>query len=317
MNFYLIGIDYNRADIKTREDILKRKNEIIDFFPLTLWQSSALVTCNRFELYLSGSSKLIKNPLNDKAYFLSGKINVFRHALRLACGLESQLKGELQIFHQIGAWLKNIPLGLQELWQEVYQEAVDIRNVSDLNSPDYNIANVVYEDIRKLCGKKKLKGIIIGTGKIAELLSIYRDQSMELDFVSHKNRGRAEILAINTGGLVLSLKEIKSFLLDADFVISATKSPHFILKQDDLEDIVLQRSVPLYIYDLAIPRDVEPSVKNLPKIVFKNMDDLLFNFEAANLKIKDKLKHATYLVEEAVDGYTSRHSSKPFSFKAG
>ncbi|MEW5758908.1 MAG: hypothetical protein AB1755_05530 [Candidatus Omnitrophota bacterium] len=311
MNFYLIGVDYRVADIKTREDILERKNEISNFFATRYPKSSLFVTCNRFEVSLLGDEYPQKEFISPNAYLLSGKTHIFKHALRLAVGLESQLKGERQILQQIGQWYKNIPFVLQDLWQKAYLDAEYVRNISGLNKISYDIAHIIYNDIKKNIPHKPLQGLIVGTGKIAELFAFWHPSSIELTFVGNKNKERASLLAIKARGKILSITELKEAIERMDFIVSATKSPHFILRQADIKGVVLRRKTPLYIYDLAIPRDIDPEVKNLTNVILKNMDDLKDNFESANLNIKDRLSLATYLVEERVDVYTRWYSAEP------
>ncbi|MDP2941835.1 MAG: hypothetical protein Q8N85_06275, partial [Candidatus Omnitrophota bacterium] len=260
---------------------------------------------------------LIVGAFPGNAYFLEGRINVFRHALRLCCGLCSQLKGELEIMQQIDGWRRGLPLGLRGIWQAAYLKALSIRKASGLDGPAVNIANVVYEEMKRISGENEAQAIIIGTGRIAELFSLQKPRFLRLSFASHKNKKRGRELAEQSGGALFSFQELKGLLPEADFLISATKGPHFLLRKQDVKAAAVGRSKPLYIYDLALPRDIEPSVKNLEGVILKDLDDLTLNYEEFNLKIKNKLDLADYLIEEAVSDYTHRVPAEQAGVGAG
>lgn len=314
MNFYLIGIDYRRADINLREAVYRNRKEIAQFWNASGQEAVILSTCNRFEIYgidYFCNTALLESfysqfPQFGPGYYIRGGVSVFRHGLRLACGLESQLKGETQILEQLGAWFrqKEIPAALLDFWSSIISEAKDIRDYSGLNQRGYNIATAIFEDLKKYHPRWGQLGVVIfGTGKIAELLAFFRPDYAHLSFVAHKNRLAAQKLAEYSKGEVLSFKDMPRVLPEINVLISVTSSPHFILKQDDFTQIIPERKEPLYIYDLAIPRDIESSVANLEEIVLKNLDDLTPSLGDFSAGIKDRLNLAEYLVEEAVKEY--------------
>lgn len=304
MYFYLIGTDYKNADVSVRESLLSRRKAIEKFLRAENHKVAILSTCNRFEIY-SERDLSFANFL-EKGYYLNGKINIFRHSLRLACGLESQLRGEKQILEQLCSWLgqKHFPDRLASFWDRVLFETRKIRDFAGLNQDEYNIATAILADLRRnFPNAAKLGGIVVGTGKIAELFARYCPDDISLSFVSHKNRLRAKEFAEYAKGRALIVEDLSEKLLQADFLISATASPHFIFKKAYFEQLISGRKTPLYVYDLAIPRDIEPTVINLEGVVLTNLDDLTPALEYFSAKIKDKLNLAEYLVEEAVKSY--------------
>ena len=334
MNFYLIGIDYRRADINLREAVYHSQKEIARFWNVSIQEAAILSTCNRFEIYGADSLSSIgrlesfysRFPQFAAGYYIAGRADVFRHALRLACGLESQLKGEAQILEQLGLWLrqKEIPAVLLNFWNTILQEAKDIRNYAGLNQRGYNIAAAIFADLKRYrpCAEQ-LEVVIAGTGKIAELLAVFRPDYVHLNFISHKNKLRAQKLAEYSKGLTLSFRDMPGVLSETDVLISATSSPHFVFKKAHFEQLISKRKAPLYLYDLAIPRDIEPSVAGLEGIVLKNLDDLTPTLKNFSVKIKDKLSLAEYLSGEAVKEYEQgaqdlkdRDASQQISLKA-
>jgi glutamyl-tRNA reductase len=332
MNFYLIGVNYKNANIETRETLLSLRQEIINFWQNRDLPFTILSTCNRFEIYSISADTFTALNQRDSfyerfalwrnGYFLNGELNVFRHALRLASGLESQLKGETQISQQMASWVasEGFPEIFKELWHKASVAGVNNRAFSGLDNKERNIANLIFDDLGKKYSDADPEAIIAGTGNIAKLFAQNKPKGLQLNFVSTKHHLRAKKLAESAGGQAMNFKELPRRLLAADFLITATLSPHFILKRADIFETVVKRTKPLYIYDLALPRVVQPEVSNLKNIILQNLDDLVPLFERENLKIQARLKKAEVFVEEAVKDYEKdikiRHPAKPLSFAA-
>lgn len=310
MNFYLIGIDHNSAGLDNREAAHNRLRA------LRFRGAEALTTCNRVEIYgvcdtaIEARSRLERFRKNFKefanGYFLSGEKAVFSHALKVACGLESQLKAESQILQQLDMWRgrENFNFFLGILMDDVIAEARRIRREALLDDVNVNISDIILDDISHHSDIPPSPSIIIiGTGKIAELFAKRIDMRATLVFVANKNFKKAQELASLCDGKVLSFKELPDALSKADIAISATKSPHFILKNSDVAEPVLRRKRRLYIYDAASPRDIDPAIAELDGVALRNMDDLGEIFEKYNGKIRASILSAETLIEEAVKRY--------------
>nr|MBU1328686.1 hypothetical protein [Candidatus Omnitrophota bacterium] len=315
MYFYLTGVDYKSASLSVRENIYRKRGNIADF-----WVSAhpgrieALFTCNRIEIYglaecpeeafscISEFSRAFPD-FSRRAYFKYGKDEVFRHGLRLSCGLESQLHGELQILNQLEAWSgkESFNLALKNFWQEIIFLSKKIRIEASLNTHDDNIALLIYYDfINRRGSLGPFKVIVAGTGKIAELFARYRMPQASLSFVAHKNYVKAESLARASGGKAYTFKYLAGLLLDADIFISATSSPHYILEKNHFKDVVSKRARELYVYDLAVPRDIEPDAARMKGILLNNLEDLNGLFRRCNIEKKDRTSFASDLIENAV-----------------
>ncbi len=315
MTFYLIGADYKTLSLEAKEVLYKQRKSIIEFWVGHAFQQAAmLATCNRIEIYglakdYTDAERLIslfriRFPVfSVSGYLAFGERDVFGHALRVACGLESQLKGELQILQQIEAWHKHgcLPAVLGELVQKAICLGREIRYRAGLNLERHNVASVVFDDLTRNRGKDDdFEAVILGTGKIAELFSVFSPKQAHIYFAAHRNLSKAKLLAQAIGGEAVSLKEMAHFIAKADVVISATRSPHFVLGQNTIAQIFLKRDKPLYLYDLGIPRDIDPKAGALQGVVLNNLDDLQPLFEEYNSLIRNELNAAEYLCEEAI-----------------
>ena len=292
MNFYLIGIDHRRAPIDIRESLFWKRKAIADFWSDRSGRRVAILsTCNRLEIYgiaenaFEADLKItsFKNVFNEfcgRSYYLYGEKNVLRHLVCLAAGLESQIKGESQIYSQLTAWIdeKDFPEGLIHLVREALFAGHAIRVREKLNTPENNIAALVYDHLSAEIYPSGLLNIVVaGTGKIAELFARYKPQGVRLYFAAHKNILRAGELAVIAEGEALSLEKLPVFLRDADIFISATSSPHRVFSKNYFSKIAGSRKSELYVYDLAVPRDVAPEAGEIEGIILKNIDEVLSN----------------------------------------
>ena len=111
------------------------------------------------------------------------------------------------------------------------------------------------------------------------------------------------MLAIQVEGQALRLEKISEIIETADVLISATASPHLVLNFHELTAFVRQRTKLLYVYDLALPRDIDSRCEGLPGVCLQNLETLRSAFETENVRIKDKINLARYLCEEYAAGY--------------
>ena len=255
MILYLIGINYKVAPLAIRESIYRTRKEIIDFWQDKEEERVALFTCNRIELY--GVSENIFSAANtielfrekfpdvfERSYVKQGNREVIEHALRLSSGLESQIIAEKEILEQLNSWIKesSFPWIFKKIWKEILTRTEDIRSKSGLKYVNNNVARIIF---RHLSNHKEIA--LVGTGKIAQVFSENKPDGVSLHFVARKKHKRAARLARRSGGRALLLDDLPGLLLSVDAVISATKSPHYILKKEYLSNIVQRRKKLLYI----------------------------------------------------------------------
>lgn len=316
MNFFLLGIDHKSAPIDIREAAYGRRKEVAAFWEYHApGRTAALSTCNRFEIYgivedtIAARAKveLFKDRFHgifDNSYFTYGRDDVFRHLARLAAGLESQIKGESQIRAQLDNWAaqKNFPKRLAAMVHDALLLGHGARSGAGLKLHENNIAVLLYEYLLERHDSDDLINIVIaGTGNIARLFADYKPKEARLYFAAHKNIFKAHELAGRSQGHVLLLKDLPGLLLEADILISAASSPHRIFDKDYFSRIAALRKKELYIYDLAIPRVVDPEAKNIGGIVLNNIDDLSGIFEKHNRSLEVTLDESNFKDRRAAE----------------
>ena len=325
MIFYLIGIDHKATPLRIRQTAYQRRKEIIDFAG-GLQEARVLFTCNRVEIYgqapdfkeVHKAVRLLRRrfqSLFDNAYVRLELREVIVHALRLACGLESQLKGEEQIARQLYSWIRQEGFGrtMHRLWCQVLSSAYDIRGWSGLKQ--VSIAAIVLEDVfsRREPGAVA-RIVVVGTGKVAELFVRESDRRVRLFFAARKKHSRARQLAESAGGQALFFKEAVSLFPHVDAVVSATSSPHHLLRKEHFSEIGA-RGRDLYLYDLAVPQDVDPAVSGLKGISLYTLDDLDSLFTKYNQRLTPAVARAEALIREAAKRI--REESDAYDYQAG
>ena len=306
MTFFLLGIDYKVAPIDVREAAYWERARITEFLiARKTIQAAVFSTCNRFEIYGIAEDVQDANVTTDmlkgrfshifsSSYTICGEEDVSRHLMRLAAGTESHIKGEREICDQLSAWAsqENFPTELARHVHDALSAARNTRSKSGTKSLERNIAVLVYEELLKENTSDNLLNVVVaGTGKIAGLFASYRPQDVRLYFAAHKNILKAEALAKKSGGTALLLKELPGLLLNADIFISATSSPHRVFDKNYFSKLAALRDKELYVYDLALPRDVSPDVSSIDGIVLKNIDEVVSN---ANLKDRYAAQSVSY-----------------------
>jgi glutamyl-tRNA reductase len=286
---FVIGIDHKSAPLEVREALYQRRSEILHFWKNAfLCHGSVLVTCNRVEvygdcadeeefIYYINAFRKKSGQSNEQVYQQVGLSSVLKHALSLACGLKSQLLGETQIMDQLRRWKENslLPFAVRSLWDKALAEAGHIRLKSGLDNVTPTIATIVFNDLQ---AKKALhageKIVVIGTGIVAELIAREFAGFVRIHFIARKNRARARWLADITGGSVYDPRELRDILSKSTVIISATASPHYIITQENCAAELRSRTRPLYLYDLSVPRDVEPAIGAHACVRLQDLDGL-------------------------------------------
>lgn len=278
-------------------------------------------TCNRAEFYADVSDiddgvEVLKKFLPFYDYVYTGR-DAARHLFCVACGLDSQIIGETQILEQIEASLerarqqKTVNKYLDFIFNKARQAASKVRAGTSLYSGEISIAGIAADFLKSRRDNIKGKNIlIIGAGRVSELLAGYlKEEGARIAFVSNKTYEKAKALADSVNGEAITLGALKYRLREADIMISATSSPHIVLKKEELP-VMPQR---LLILDLAVPRDIDDAVRGIDGVELYNLDDLSFFIEYKTKDRRQEIPKALSIIEEEVDKLclTKNSESRP------
>ena len=301
MQVLSIGLNHTTAPVEVRERAAVAAEHLDDALKdiskqSAIEEATILSTCNRTEIYCHVPTEKIETATNwlcdfhelkkqEVTPYLYTRPNeeAVKHAFRVASGLDSLVIGEPQILGQMKTAFakahKNGNTGkvLNRLFQNTFSVAKEIRTSTSIGNSAVSVAYAavtlsksIFSDI------SKQTVLLVGAGETIELTCrhLYR-QGVRNIIVANRTMSRADGLADEFGAEVISLHELSTRLPDADMVFSSTASTLPILGKGSFEEALKTRkNRPMFVVDLAIPRDVEPQVNDLKNVFFYTIDDL-------------------------------------------
>ena len=241
--------------------------------------------------------------LDPQHFYVHLQDDALEHLFRLASGLDSMILGECQILQQIkGAFTvaqdaQTVGTFFHRLFPAALRTAKRVRSVTAISEGAITPGQAALKLARKTLGDLSTRSIlVVGSGKIAATTArAFRDEKLEQYFVINRTEERAQALVKKIGaGTPLAWDRLQETLARVDLVISSTGAVEPIVQKAMLAKIQKERQRPMVIVDLAIPRDFDPSVREIPQVSLFNIDDL------------------NGVIQENVDG---RHSHIPLAEK--
>jgi glutamyl-tRNA reductase len=289
----LVGVSHHRAPVELRERAaldLDRAAQLARGLAGDTSEAVCLSTCNRTELYLVGEDGddaeqraeealvLLEEELRPALYRLRDEAAAL-HLFRVAAGLDSMVPGEGEILGQVRAAFEAGTTGrvLDRLFREALHAGRKARSETAIgespastSSAAAALAEQVFGDLR---GRRAL---LIGAGKIGELAARnLLSRGAEISFVANRSVDRAADLAERLGGDALPLERVADELARADVVLSSTSAPGWVVDRAAVERVLpARRGRPLFLIDLAVPRDLDPAIHELDGCYLYDIDDL-------------------------------------------
>jgi len=270
-------------------------------------------TCNRVEVYaatrqtdkaildlkhfLSQYHGLPLKEFEKSLYSLMGEEAV-KHIFRVASSLDSMVVGEPQILGQIKSAYemavesKTSGLILHRLLHRAFHVAKRVRTETKIGDSAVSVSSVAIELAQKIFETLEKKTVLlIGAGEMCELAARHLvSGGVEKVWVTNRTYERAVALAQEFKGEAIPFDEMNQGLKKVDIVISATDTPQYLIRHDQIAKVIKERKQkPIFFIDIADPRDIEPSVGDIENVYLYNIDDLK---KVADENIKDRGKEA-------------------------
>jgi glutamyl-tRNA reductase len=298
-----LGISYKTAPVELRERVALpegRAAGVLRELVSTeqVHEAVALSTCNRTELYLvvgdgveaettalgilARESDIRPTELVSHLYSLRN-MDAARHLFRVTAGLDAMIVGEAEIQGQVKrayelALVENTTSAfMNRLFREALAAGKRVRTETKVGSGSVSVSSVAVqlaqETLGDLSGRRAL---VIGAGETGELTAReLAERGVRSVFVANRHYDRAIGLAQRFGGQAIRFDMLPAELERADIVLSSTASPHHIVEREELASVVGARAGrPLLLIDIAVPRDIDPSVAELEGVFLKDIDDL-------------------------------------------
>ena len=330
MPLFTIGISHHTAPIEIREKVAIARteyaNRVNELCALPgVEEVIILGTCNRTEIYClsteTGKSELADwiHRVNDipaghleKHFYSFEGEEAARHLIRVASGLDSLVLGETQILGQLkDAWQQAHDAGslgkvLDRLFQHTFAAAKSIRTNSGIGDHPVSVAYTAVVLARQIFGQLRSQTVVlVGAGEMVQLCGRYlRDHGVANLLIVNRSRAKAEELAAELGATAMTLDKLAEALPQADILISSTASQNPVISHKDVKAALRKRRHrPMFLVDIAVPRDIEPAVSKLKDVYLYTIDDLQQVVDE-NMQQRNKAAESAGIdIDEAVTGF--------------
>ena len=325
-----LGLSHRNAPLDVRERVAFAEADLPDALTrlrgLPGIQEAAIVsTCNRTELITVGG-EIDEQRLRDwwrrERQLPDGLIEHYQyahrdhgsvlHSLRVASGLDSMIVGEPQILGQmkqsfaLATAAKSLGPVLLRLFPHSFAVAKVVRSHTQVGAHPVSVAYAAVQLARHIFSDfAQQTALIIGAGEMAELLARHlRGQGVSRVMIANRSLDRAQRLARDVGGYALPLADLPAHLAEADLLVSSTGARGLMIERPAVERaLAKRRRKPMFMIDLAVPRDIDPKIAELEDVYLYTIDDLR-QVVAENLKLREnEARQAEALVEEYAAGF--------------
>lgn len=332
MHTIVVGLNYKTAPVEIREKFSFTEEELPDAMRALQSQKSVLEnvivsTCNRTEVYavvdqLHTGRYYIKQFLADwfhvpvKSFethlYISEEDNSMMHLFKVSSGIDSMVLGETQILGQVkGSFLRAQELGTTgTVYNKLFKQAITFaKRAHGETSIGENAVSVSYAAVelaKKIFGSLSNKHVaILGAGKMGELAAenLYGSGVGKVTVIN-RTFSKAETLAEKFNGTAKSMQELQCVLLEADILISSTGATDYVIDYDMMKNVEhLRKGKPIFMVDIAVPRDLDPRIGDLPNVFLYDIDDLHGIVEANLAERQRAAEQITSMIDTEIDEF--------------
>lgn len=339
MHLLLLGVSHRTAPIELRERLDFSSRDVGAAIESLAARSSAaesvvLSTCNRSEIYAAGDDPVraredLVSFLSDyhqlpRAAFLPhlfahDDVAAARHLFRVAAGLDSLVVGEPQILGQLKSAFqvaserhRTGPL-LNKAFHWAFGVGKRVRSETALGEGAVSISFAAVSLARKIFGRLEGRRVlVVGAGEISALTAQHlRGQGVAEIVITSRTAAHAEELAAAVGGRAVPWDRLRQAMGHADIVLTATGSQKPIIVREDVETVLgRRRAEPLFIIDVAVPRDVDPAVSEIEQVFLYNVDDLQGIVQDNLARRSAEIRRAESIVDEELSRFAAWQRSR-------
>ncbi|HIF51854.1 MAG TPA: glutamyl-tRNA reductase [Thiotrichaceae bacterium] len=301
MTLIAYGINHETAPIDLREKVNFGTDVVADALHELknqngIHEAAILSTCNRTEIYCSIDPNNSHNPINwlhDFHGLKQGQLtpflyrhpdeNAVRHVLRVASGLDSMVLGESQVLGQLKtAYQDAVSAGsighqLNRLFQHSFHVAKEVRTNTSIGNHPVSVAYAAVRLAQQIFGDlSNQTALLIGAGETIELTAKHlKENGLNRMIIANRTLERSQRLANEYSVYAIQIGDIPKHLAEADIVISSTASQLPILGKGAVESAIKARKhKPMFMVDIAVPRDIEVEVGEMDDVYLYTVDDL-------------------------------------------
>jgi glutamyl-tRNA reductase len=289
MRLTLVGLSHHSAPVEIRERVALDLDAAAAFARSLAGadgEAVCLSTCNRTEVYSTGEADeaatalgvLAGRDLDDALYRLGDEAAAL-HLFRVAAGLDSLVPGEGEILGQVRAAYESGRSGplLDRVFREALHVGKRVRTETAIGESPASVSSAAAALAQQVFGDLDGRHVLlVGAGKIGELAAqALASRGARIVLVAHRTLDRATDVARRFGGEALPLDRIEDQLARADVVVAATSAPEVVVTREQVAAALpARRGRPLFLIDIAVPRDLDPAINELDGCYLYDIDDL-------------------------------------------
>ena len=327
-HLFVLGINHQTAPVAVREQLSFPNSQLREALRHLLNFDGIeggviLSTCNRSEIYVSTHSSLFtverltqfltdfqRIDGKDLSSYLYGlrNVHVVEHLFRVSSGLESQVLGENEILGQVkrayfaAKKVRATDDTMEKLFEKAIKIGKKVRSETNISQGSTSLSSMAIKLAEKEENLRDKTILLVGVNKINEQIAQYLyERDIQTVIVANRTYEKALRIAQYLGGKAIHFDQFKKELNQVDVIISSTAAPHLILNRNEVEASVKQRDRKLLLIDIAVPRDIDPDIKELKGVTLYDLDD--FNQvikENLGRKREEALK-AERLIKQAME----------------
>lgn len=324
MNLFALGVNHETAPIEIREKVSFSAEMILHALQELkskdlISESVILSTCNRTEIYFTIDNLEAKSIINwfheffglqtsqlEPYLYLHSELSAVEHIMRVASGLDSLVLGEPQIFGQLKEAYtfahksSAVHHTLSNLFQAVFRAAKQVRTDTAIGSSPVSVAFAAVSLAKQFFGDlSQQTAVLVGAGETIELVARHLHESnIRRIVIANRTLSKAHNLAESLNGYAIDLNELDGHLHEADIIISSTGSPSTLIHHNSVaKALKKRRNRPMFMVDIAVPRDIESSVNQFDDIYLYTVDDLKDIIEQNKRSRKDAAAAAEDIIK--------------------
>ena len=339
MKFSITGVNHKSAPVEVRERLAYDELAIGEALQELkrrpgFEEGMILSTCNRVEIavmcddaiagrtavdqFLADTRRVDRSWVVPYLYRFEDR-DAIRHLFRVASSLDSMVVGEPQILGQLKAAYAlakqhgSLSGFLETVVTRAFSVAKRVRSETEIGANAVSVSYTAVELAREIFGSLKDKKVmVVGAGKMSEAAARHLHRSgVSQIFVTNRTRERAEEMARLFDGKIIDYTAFTGFLPEVDIVLASSGAPHYILTKADMRKVIeARRNRPMFLIDIAVPRNIEPAANELDNVFLYDIDDLQ---RVVDSNVKDRMKEAAEaetIIAEEVERMVTRLNTR-------
>lgn len=331
MHLVIVGVNHKTAPVEMREKLAVDEGKLGSALTRLrsrghISEACILSTCNRTEVYavthtraddetlvsfLADYGGVGREELADCVYRRPGH-HAVKHLFEVACGLDSMAIGETQVLGQVrdayciasdtastGAVLDNLFQRAIAVGKRARTETEISRGAFSIGAAAVALAKFVFGDL------KGRKALLLGAGEMSKLAATHlQANGVDKVYIASRTPAKVEKLVSELGGEAISMRHFEEALREVDVVISSTSSRRPVITRQLMERVLpLRACAPIFLIDIAVPRDIEPEVAGLDGVFLYNIDDLQFLVDRCKAEREAEVERVRAIIDEEVESY--------------